>query len=145
MSYVKIWVHLVFSTRMRQKLLLKDSSQAIYNHIMKNCRKKEIFLHSIGGSVDHIHCLISLGKHQSIAQVVQYIKGESSFWINQHHVLQHKFSWQDDYYAVSVSESHSINVTRYIINQEEHHRTKTFSEEVDEFLLKFGFKQIKDI
>jgi len=94
--------------------------------------------------MEHVHSLISLGKDQSIAQVVQLIKGESSFWINQNHVLPNKFSWQDDYFAVSVSESHAESVVRYIKNQAEHHRIKSFSEEVDEFISKYGFKLIKD-
>jgi putative transposase len=64
--------------------------------------------------------------------------------INQNHLLTCKFSWQDDYFAVSVSESHLENVIRYINNQEEHHRIKSFSEEVEEFLTRYGFKLIKD-
>ena len=59
-------------------------------------------------------------------------------------MLSSKFSWQDDYFAVSVSESHAKNVVRYIKNQVEHHRIKSFSEEVAEFISKYGFKLIKD-
>jgi len=88
--------------------------------------------------------LISLGRDQSIAQVVQLIKGESSFWINRNQVIHYKFSWQDDYFAVSVSQSHVGIVENYIKNQEEHHRNKSFSEEFDEFILRFGFRLIKD-
>ncbi len=145
MSYVKIWVHIVFSTKFREHLLSKETNSAIYEHIMTNCKKKDIFLQSINGSFDHIHCLISLGKDQSIAQTVQLIKGESSFWINQNHIVPFKFSWQDDYFAVSVSESHVIRVVAYIKNQEEHHKKKAFSEEVEEFVAKYGFKLIKDM
>jgi putative transposase len=134
----------VFATKLREHLLFKETSHAIHEHIMSNCKQKDIFLQAVNGALDHIHCLISLGKNQSIAQVVQLIKGESSFWINQNHLLPCKFSWQDDYFAVSVSESHLENVIRYINNQEEHHRIKSFSEEVEEFLTRYGFKLIKD-
>jgi len=144
MSHVRIWVHLVFATKNREYLLTKELGFAIHEHIMSNCKKKEIFLQAIDGSADHIHCLISLGKDQSIAQVVQLIKGESSFWINKNHIPSYKFSWQDDYFAVSVSESHMERVVRYIKNQAEHHRIKSFSEEVAEFISKYGFKLIKD-
>ena len=140
MSFVKIWVHVVFATKLREHLLLKETSLAIHKHIMSNCKQKKIFLRAINGSLDHIHCLISLGKNQSIAQVVQLIKGESSFWINQNHLLPCKFSWQDDYFAVSVSESNLDRVVKYIQNQEEHHRIKSSSEEVDEFMSRYGFK-----
>lgn len=144
MSYVKIWVHLVFATKNREYLLQNDLGGAIHEHIMTNCKKKEIFLQAINGSTDHIHLLISLGKDQSIAQIVQLIKGESSFWMNKYHLLPSKFSWQDDYFAVSVSQSKVGTVLNYIKNQEEHHKMKSFSEEVDQFLTKFGFKRIKD-
>jgi putative transposase len=73
------------------------------------------------------------------------MKGETSFWINQNHIVPYKFSWQDDYFAVSVSESHVSKVVEYIKNQEEHHKKRCFSEEVDEFMTKYGFKLIKDI
>jgi len=144
MSHVKIWVHLVFATKLREHLLTKDSIHAVFEHIMSNCKKKEIFLQAINGTTDHMHVLISLGKDQSISQVVQLIKGESSFWINRNLALPYKFSWQDDYFAVSVSESHVENVAKYIKNQEEHHRIKSFTEEIDEFILRYGFKRIRD-
>ena len=60
--------------------------------------------------------------------MAQLIKGESAFWINQNRLIKGKFVWQDDYWAVSVSESHLQVVREYIRNQEEHHRTKSFTE-----------------
>jgi len=144
MSHVRIWVHLVFATKYREHLIPKNLSLLIHEHIMSNSKKKEIFLQTINGSADHVHCLISLGKDQTIAQVVQLIKGESSFWINKNLKLFYNFSWQDDYFAVSVSESHVEKVAKYIKNQEEHHRIKSFAEEIDEFILRYGFKRIRD-
>ncbi len=91
-----------------------------------------------------MHCLISLGKDQTISGIVQLIKGESSFWINRNKKVQGKFGWQDDYWAVSVSESHVQKVRKYIKNQEEHHRFKTIDEEVDEFMKKYGWNYLKD-
>ena len=135
---------MVFATKLREHLLTKDSIHAVFEHIMLNCKKKEIFLQAINGTTDHMHVLISLGKDQSISQVVQLIKGESSFWINRNLALPYKFSWQDDYFAVSVSESHVENIAKYIKNQEEHHRIKSFTEEIDEFILRYGFKRIRD-
>jgi len=144
MSYVKIWVHLVFSTKNRIPFLLKEPREAVCQHIINNCYQKEIFLKKINGYDEHLHCLISLGKDQSIAKVSQLIKGESSFWINKSNICRNKFMWQDDYFAVSVSESHVQRVINYINNQEKHHTKKRFSEEVDEFVNKYGFQLIKD-
>ncbi len=100
---------------------------------------KDIFLEAIGGHSEHVHCLVSLGKDQCISKVSQLIKGESSFWINKSMLHQGKFAWQDDYFAVSVSESQVRNIVEYIKNQEIHHSKKTFAEEVDEFLKNYGF------
>jgi hypothetical protein len=68
------------------------------------------------------------------------IKGESSFWVNKQHLLDTKFEWQAEYIALSVSYSASDKVKAYILNQEEHHRKKTFSEEYDEFLIAHNFE-----
>lgn len=89
---------------------------------------------AVNGYTDHIHCLISLGKEQSIAKVAQLIKGESSFWINKNNITKSKFMWQDDYYASSVSESAVGIVKAYIQNQEVHHTKVSFTEEVKEFM-----------
>ena len=145
MSYIKIWVHLVFSTKDRHPFLLKEKQEIIHRHIIENCRKKEIFLQTINGYTEHIHCLISLGKQQTIADVAQLIKGESSYWINTNHILPEKFIWQDDYFAVSVSESQVEKVMQYIKNQHIHHAKKSFAEEVEEFLQKYGFQKLDDI
>ncbi len=66
------------------------------------------------------------------------IKGESSHWINKNNLTKRKFEWQTEYMGVSVSESVVDKVREYIRNQSEHHRIKTFSEEYDEFMKKYG-------
>jgi putative transposase len=142
MSYVKIWIHLVFCTKNRVPLLHEGARGDICRHIVQNCKGKDIFLQAINGYMEHIHCLISLGKDQSVAKVAQLIKGESSFWINKNDLCKGQFAWQDDYFAVSISESQVQSVISYIKNQEVHHARKTFAEEVDEFMKKYGWQHI---
>ena len=89
---------------------------------------------SIGGDQEHIHLLISLGAEERIAKIAQLLKGESSFWINKQDLIQGKFEWQDDYYVVSVGENELPRIRRYILNQDEHHRKKSFSEEYQNFI-----------
>ena len=103
-----------------------------------------VFVDFVNGHEDHCHCLISLGVNQPVNKVMQLIKGESSFWINKNNHLfpnlkNKKFEWQDEYFALSVSESLLNKVRNYIKNQEEHHKKKTFKEEYDEFIRKYGF------
>jgi len=75
--------------------------------------------------------------------VVQLIKGESAFWINKNNLCAKKFEWQREYFAVSVSESGVNKVREYIKNQEIHHAKKTFQQEYDAFMEKYGFEMIQ--
>lgn len=143
MSWVRIWVHLVFSTKNREAYLHKNIRGQIFNHIKQNADKKGIWLDCINGYLEHAHCLISLNKEQSISKAAQLIKGESSRWINKNNLIKGKFIWQDDYWAVGVSESHLTSVRNYIYNQEIHHKNKSFSREVEEFMKKYGWKYIE--
>lgn len=144
MSFVKIWIHLVFATKGRQPLLTQNVRYQVHKHIMENCKDKGIFLQAINGYTDHIHCLISLGKDQNIAKISQLIKGESSIWINKNQLIDQQFNWQDDYFAVSVSESQVSAVINYINNQENHHQKKSFNDEVEEFMNKYGWQLINN-
>lgn len=142
MSFARVFIHFVWSTKSRKKLLdTTELRNEVWRHIRENARKKGIFLDEVGGYSDHCHCLVSLGIDQTIQKTVQLLKGESSFWINRNMVLRGKFEWQDEYFAVSVSESMLDRVRDYIRNQEEHHRKKSFQEEYDEFILKYGFEK----
>jgi len=145
MSWVRIWVHLVYSTKDRIPFLnSKEIREKIFEHIKQNAKAKDIWFEEINGYSDHVHCLLSLNKDQSISKVAQLIKGESSNWINKNKIVNTKFLWQDDYWAVSVSESHLESVRNYIKQQEEHHKFKTFDDEVKSFMGRYGWRIIKD-
>ncbi len=118
--------------------------QKVFQHIQRNAKEKGIYLDFIGGYVDHLHCLISLSTDQTIEKIMQLIKGESSFWINKNKLCRGKFQWQDEYFAVSVSESVLESVRKYIANQEEHHRAKSFDDEFRGFMERAGFQEFKD-
>ncbi|MEM0577042.1 IS200/IS605 family transposase [Flavobacterium polysaccharolyticum] len=143
MPFVKVYLHCVWSTKNRIPYLDSiELRQKVWNHIRENAIQKGIYIDFINGYSDHCHCLISLGVDQNIQKVIQLIKGESSFWINKNELTKEKFQWQEEYFAVSVSESILDKVRDYIKNQEEHHKKKSFQEEYDEFILKYGFKMV---
>ena len=144
MSFVKIQIHLVWSTKNRVPYLTEDIRKNVFGHIRENARAKDIHLDFINGYTNHVHCLISLVTDQTIEKIAQLIKGESSFWINKNRLCKTKFEWQDEYFAVSVSESVLDNVRKYIANQEGHHRTKSFDEEFEDFIKRAGFESFKD-
>ena len=133
---------MVFSTKNWEPLLQSEIRKQVFQHISKNAEEKGIWLDCVNGYTNHAHCLVSLGREQTISKVAQLIKGESSFWINKNSLCKSKFTWQDDYWAVGVSESHLKSVRAYIHGQEEHHAKTTFAEEVEHFMKKYGWKII---
>jgi putative transposase len=143
MSFVRVWIHFIWSTKNREKYINTDLKEKLLEHIKKNCIEKEIWLDAVNCVPDHIHILISLGAEQTISKVVGLIKGESSHWINENKLTKIKFEWQTEYMAVSVSESIVGKVRDYIFNQEAHHNKKSFSDEYDEFIKKYGDKIIR--
>jgi putative transposase len=145
MSYIKVYIHFVWTTKNRYPYLATPALRTqVWQHILENAKKKGIFIDFINGYEQHCHCLISLGDNQTLRMLMQLVKGESSYWINKHKLTKEKFEWQDEYYAVSVSES-KINVVRnYIKNQEEHHREKSFDAELDQMIEVYGFQKYED-
>ena len=140
MSWVRIWIHVVFTTHRREPNLSSDIRHLLFAHIKQNCRAKGIYLDTIGGWVDHVHLLISLGREQDIAKVMMLTKGESAHCLNQQKVVRGKFRWQDDYFAISVSESQLDKVRAYIAGQEEHHKATPFDKELATLQRLFGLK-----
>lgn len=144
MPFVKIWVHAVWTTKKKETLFAKTIRQAVFEHIHQNALNKDILMDIVNGYSEHVHCLFRLKNDQTISKVMQLIKGESSFWINQQKLMKSKFQWQDEYFAVSVSESQVNTVRKYIQIQEEHHKKKTFMQEYEEFIQKYGFQVFQE-
>ena len=143
MPFLKIWIHLVWSTKNRQPVLTEDIRQILLTHIKENAKEKNIHVDFLNGYIDHVHMLISLNADQTIAKIVQLLKGESSYWVNKNKLCAGKFEWQGDYFAASVSESGVNRVREYIKDQESHHTTKTFSEEYTSLFDEYGFELLK--
>ena len=143
MSYVKIWLHCVWSTKNKADIIPHSFRNEVLKHFRENADKKNISLDYINAHENHVHALIRLGKQQNLATIMQYLKGESSFWINNQKVLPYHFSWQEDYFAVSIGQSQVEQVRDYIKNQDEHHKKISWDEEVALFMKKYGFEQLK--
>ena len=142
MPYIRVWIHYVWSTKNRRRVLTDSFRDPLFDHIKQNARQKNIFLDRVNGYCDHVHCLVSLGSSQTIEKIAQLIKGESAFWFNNKSGFNtSRLEWQDEYFAVSVSESGLNNVRAYIDKQVNHHRKKTFDEEYNEFITKYGFEK----
>lgn len=141
MPFLKVWIHYVWATKNRSPTLTPAVRHLLFDHIQQNAREKEIYIDRINGHLEHVHCLVSLGSHQTIEKVAQLLKGESSHWFNNRSGMNgSRLQWQDDYFAVSISQSGIENVRAYIDGQEAHHRKKNFGQEYEEFISKYGFQ-----
>ncbi len=138
MSYTSILVHVVWGTKNREPILTAEKRDALFAHIRQNARSKGIYIDTIGGYTDHVHCLISLGAEQNIARVVQLIKGESAFWSNKVGLIKPRLMWASYYFAGSVGYLSAGKVRDYVNRQVEHHSVIPFAKEYDELLLAFG-------
>ena len=138
MSYISVYVHYVWATKNRIPYLNEEIRDKVFRHIKKNAEEKGFFIDFINGYEDHVHCLVSLNADLSIGKIAQFIKGESSYWINKNNLTPSKFEWSDEYYAVSVGKDKLPVVRNYIANQKEHHRKQTFMEEYQDFKEKYG-------
>ena len=142
-SYNKIWIHAIWSTKVRLPLIYPTVETKIHQFIAEQLREQGCLVRIINGMPDHIHCLFLLNPQKSIAEVIKQIKGSSSHYINQNNLISDKFSWQTGYAAYSVSESVVDKVFHYIKNQKQHHSKKTFQQEYDEFLKLYGLENQK--
>jgi len=129
-TYNSIWVHVVFSTKDRVPYLTWNIRGEICKWIKKNGNNKSIYIDVVNGVEDHLHILIKLKPTQRLSEVVNWIKGASSHWLNKKYTWENKFAWQEGYGVFSVSQKDINHVRDYIYNQEFHHKTKSFITEI---------------
>ena len=136
-SLSKILVHLIFSTKGRERLILDDIRDELHRYSATVLKELDSPAILIGSVEDHIHILFSLSKNHSISKIVEETKKATSKWIKGKGGHYSSFYWQNGYGAFSVSQSGVPDVQKYIANQKEHHRQKTFQEEFREFLNRY--------
>ena len=136
-TFSKIYIQVIFAVKGRQNLINNSWKTDLHKYIagiIKGKNQKPII---VNGMSDHIHAFIGLKPAMSISDLVRDRKNNSSNFVNDNKLIKGKFGWQDGYGAFSYSHSHIDNVYNYILNQEKHHKKKTFKEEYLEFLKKF--------
>jgi REP-associated tyrosine transposase len=143
-SYSRVWLHLVWATLERRPLLDKSAAAKLSAYLHDYAKEKEIYMKINFVNADHVHALIDLPTGLSIEDITQLFKGSSSHWINEQNLVTGKFGWGRGYGVFSVSESGVAEVCAYIANQEEHHRKKTFAEELKQFVERYGLEWRKD-
>jgi putative transposase len=134
-SYSQNHLHIVFSTKDRQKLIEPVMRPKLWSYMAGIGRNHGCLVLANGGMSDHIHLLIQLPPVLALAEAISVVKSNSSRWMNDHGI---EFNWQEGYGAFSVSASNLGTVKRYIANQEQHHRKKTYEQEFEGLLRKHG-------
>ena len=137
-SLANILVHIIFSTKNRYPFL---SDEAIRNEMHAYlggiCNNLNCPVLLVGGIYDHVHILFNLSRNIQTAKLIGEVKRESSKWVKTKGGMLEKFGWQNGYGAFSVGKSEIEKVKAYILNQEEHHRKKTFQDELRQFLIEY--------
>jgi len=136
-TFSQLYIQVVFAVKGRENLIQtswKDELHKYMAGIIKGKDQKPII---VNGMPDHIHAFIGLRPVMAISDLVRDIKNNSSNFINDSRLVKGKFSWQEGYGAFSYAHSQVETVYNYILNQEEHHKKKTFREEYIDFLQKF--------
>lgn len=136
-TYSQITVHSVFAVKNRDNFITKDWRDTLHQYISGIITNKGAKSLAVGGWKDHVHILFGMPVTMCISDFMGTVKANSSKWINEQHFLKSKFQWQEGYGAFSYARSQRNIVINYIMNQEEHHRTKSFREEYLKMLSDF--------
>jgi REP element-mobilizing transposase RayT len=132
-----MYLQFVFAVQNRESLIQPEWKDDLYKYITGIVQNNKHKLIAINGMPNHLHVFIGYKPHQLIPELLQDIKGSSSLWINNRGLVKGKFNWQQGYGSFSYSSSHIDNVVKYIMNQEHHHKKRTFRDEYTELLKKF--------
>lgn len=135
-TYTQISIQAIFTVKGRENLIANTWRDSLHQYIAGIVRKEATSL-AVGGWKDHVHLFFGLPPALSISDLIQKVKANSSRWINDQKLVQGKFQWQNGYGAFSYSRTQRDAVIKYVMNQEQHHKTRTFQDEYLEMLNKF--------
>ena len=136
-TFSQIYLQFVFAVRNRQSLIAKENKEEVHKYITGLVRNRKAKMLAVHCMPDHTHLFVGFKPVMSISDFIKEIKVESNEFINGKKWIASNFGWQEGYGVFSYSHSHIDSVCKYILNQEEHHRKKTFREEYHDFLEKF--------
>ncbi|MCH8568723.1 MAG: IS200/IS605 family transposase, partial [Balneolales bacterium] len=137
-TYTQIHIHSIFAVQNRQSMINQSWEIELYKYMTGIVHNNGHKVLQINGMPDHVHILIGMRPIQSLSELIQQVKQNSSKWINENRFATSRFSWQEGFGAFSHSKSQVQTVIKYIQNQKEHHKRKSFLEEYIEFLKKWG-------
>ena len=138
-TYTSLHYHIVFSTKDREPWIDRSCRPRVHEYLGGTIHGLGGVPEAIGGTADHVHLLIGLKSTHCLADFVREVKKASSVWVHEE-LRRSRFAWQEGYAAFTVSATARESVREYIVHQEEHHRGKTFREELTAMLDKAGIE-----
>ncbi len=136
-TYSQLYIQFVFAVQNRICLISDKWKEELYKYMSGIINQYGHKVYIINGRPDHVHIFVSMLPNQSPSDLMYQVKRSSSLWINENKFVKGKFSWQEGFGAFSYAKSQASNVVKYIENQENHHKKKSFREEYIEFLKLF--------
>lgn len=136
-TYTQLYIQIVFAVKGRESLVSREHREELQKYITGIIQQQNCKLLAIYCIPDHTHVLVGLKPDTALSDLVRDIKANSSKFIKEKHWVRGKFEWQEDFGAFSYAHSQLQDVIQYILNQEEHHKKRTFREECLAFLEKF--------
>jgi REP element-mobilizing transposase RayT len=136
-TYTQIHIQAVFVVKHRVGLIQNEWKDDLYKYITGIVQNNKHKMLAINGMPDHVHIFFGMRPSQSLSDLMQDVKANSSRWINENKLVQGKFEWQEGYGAFSYGKSQVSNVIGYVLNQEYHHQRFDFITEYKEFLKEF--------
>jgi len=133
-EYNNLYTHFVFTTLHRLPLIAELHRERIEKYITGIVKNNECHLYAIYANPEHVHFLISRSPSISEETIASIVANSSERFINENKFCQGKFKWQDTCSAFSVSKGDVRKVCNYILNQPEHHRKVSFTEECETFI-----------
>jgi len=137
-TLVSLLVHIIFSTKNRANLITPAIEPELYKYISGTLRNMESPSLKIGGTANHLHLLVSQSKNIALAFLLEELKKSSSKWIKHQDASFRSFKWQEGYGAFTIGQSNVAALKRYIELQKNHHRRRSFEEELLGLLKKYG-------
>jgi REP element-mobilizing transposase RayT len=133
-TLVSLMTHIIFSTKNREPLITPDIEPELFAYMGGILNNHESRLLDAGGTADHLHLLVSQSKNITLSSLMKDLKKDSSSWIKTKGTGFRNFHWQDGYGAFSLGKSDIPDLKQYIASQKEHHRKRSFKEELIQFL-----------
>ncbi|MEO8041182.1 MAG: IS200/IS605 family transposase [Acidobacteriota bacterium] len=136
-TYSQILIQAVFAVRGRESMIKPEWKEELFKYIGGIFRRQNQKLLAVGGVDDHIHLLFSIKPNVALSDLIRDIKSNSSGFINDERLTRRKFHWQEGFGAFSYSKSQLDTVVKYVLNQEKHHKKRSFREEYTSLLDRF--------